>query len=229
MVILYPVKVAVVGRTRGRFIVYTNVRGCLSQGKGQGMGKGQGQGHGKGKGHGAGQGKGGGKGQSRCEGIGKGQGQGEGKGQRQGKGGVQSKGEAKDEGQGMGPGSVASSFASSPALVAIPSKRGSISPGPQTTEGGGGAAYKKLKVGSFFIQSKLGFAPADEQKDACPETPDADVEIAIEEQMAVDVEEQMAIDVEEQMAIDVEEQMAIDVEKQMDADAAEHGRGWESA
>ena len=29
MVILYPVKVAVVGRTRGRFIVYTNVRGCL--------------------------------------------------------------------------------------------------------------------------------------------------------------------------------------------------------
>ena len=117
--------------------------------------------------------------------------------------------------------SAASSAASSPALVAIPSKRGSISPGPQTTEGGGGAAYKKLKVGSFFIQSKLGFAPADEQKDACPETPDADVEIAIEEQMAIDVEEQMAID--------VEEQMAIDVEKQMDADAAEHGRGWESA
>ena len=33
MVILYPVKVAVVGRTRGRFIVYTNVRGCLRSSK----------------------------------------------------------------------------------------------------------------------------------------------------------------------------------------------------
>ena len=124
--------------------------------------------------------------------MGKGQGQGEGKGQRQGKGRVQSKGEAKDEGLGMGPGSVASSFASSPALVAIPGKRGSISPGLQTTERGG-PAYKKLKVGAFFRQSMLGFAPAVERRIGEPDTDEE-----------------------------------IDLEKQMDAEAAEHGRGWES-
>ena len=80
------------------------------------------------------------------------------------------------------------SAASSPGLVATPGKRGSISPGRQTTEGGG-AAYKKLKVGSFFRQSKLGFAPAVEQGIGRSETPDIDAEIAIEEQMQLDAAE----------------------------------------
>ena len=72
--------------------------------------------------------------------------------------------------------------AACPGLVATPGKRGSISPGRQTTEGGG-PAYKKLKVGSLFRQSKLGFAPAVEQGIGVPETPDTDEEIAIEEQI----------------------------------------------
>ena len=44
-------------------------------------------------------------------------------------------------------------------------------------------------MGSFFRQSKLGFAPAVEQRIARPETSDTDEEIAIEEQIDNDAAE----------------------------------------
>ena len=125
---------------------------------------------------------------------------------------VEGKGKGMGQGRGQGTGkgsSAASSFASSavssaassPALVATPGKRGSISPGRQT------AVYKKLKVGTFFRQSTLGFPSAVEQGVARFEPP--------EERMAAETPEERMVRIRSaEIATYTEEQLAID--------AAEH-------